>query len=490
MAEAAEKISFQLEVKGADVTRRAFEQTSTSMKKVDDQFVGLASSASKTASTFAALGGAAGKLAPGLESMGQAVGRASGAIQNMTAVLGGGIPGIVVGGAIALLGVFAERLAKAKEESAKLAEEQRKLAEATAKAAEEQLKAERALEAAATKRAVDFGKPSEVVGLESELSQAREDRSLFGKKVALSGGGFLDVGREQADLLDKKIADLERRLEVARAKPAEDAAKNELEALGKRADMYKDYANLQEKREAEAAEKRKKADHDELESELNLSRFAVSELSKNDDELAKTRALRAQQQKESQARSDREFALAEGRVNKQRLEGQRELGRAGIDAMESFAAGGIGALQSLAKGQKVSTALILAGIGDQMVSLGTMTVFKGLGRAIESYGVDPSAYALMGLGAAEIAAGVGIGAAVRGATPSASAGGGGPSKVYLTQNSDGTYRQSAIEPTANPSASAGGSQIVNVSMPTVIAPTSQDWKRVEAARSEARRQGV
>ena len=130
------------------------------------------------------------------------------------------------------------------------------------------------------------------------------------------------------------------------------------------------------------------------------------------------------------------------------------VGQAGIDA---FAA--------LAKGQKVSLAEVLSGIGDTMVAEGSRWLFTGLARTFLG---DPSGPGLVGIGAAEIAAGVALGAAT---SSSAGAAGGGGS--------------SAVEPTRiRQPGDAGGTTVVSVSMPTVIRPTFEDGRNVRRALRE------
>jgi hypothetical protein len=84
---------------------------------------------------------------------------------------------------------------------------------------------------------------------------------------------------------------------------------------------------------------------------------------------------------------------------------------------------GVEALEALVTGSEVSAAAVaqslLKGIGKWLIGRGTSDVMEGTGRALKSYGADPSAYGLIGLGTAEISAGLGMMAG------SAAMGGGG-----------------------------------------------------------------
>ncbi len=70
---------------------------------------------------------------------------------------------------------------------------------------------------------------------------------------------------------------------------------------------------------------------------------------------------------------------------------------------------------ALASGEKhaaeMAAASFLQSTGDKLVGFGTEATFKGAGYLIDSAGLDPRGYAMLGLGAAAISAGIGMGAA-------------------------------------------------------------------------------
>lgn len=99
------------------------------------------------------------------------------------------------------------------------------------------------------------------------------------------------------------------------------------------------------------------------------------------------------------------------------------------DAYGVVANAGLQAFAAVIAGQDVAVGALLSGVGQQLAAQGLTHAFEGAARSVASFGVDPSGPALIGIGAAEIAAGAGLGAIGNAATPSASAGAsGGPPK--------------------------------------------------------------
>jgi hypothetical protein len=93
-----------------------------------------------------------------------------------------------------------------------------------------------------------------------------------------------------------------------------------------------------------------------------------------------------------------------------------------ISGMQNVAGASVGALQKVAKGQKMTTAAFLEGIGDQAVADGTFRIMQGLAISV----LNPAqGVPLMLAGGAEVAFGIGLGAAAaRGGKGSAGGGGG------------------------------------------------------------------
>jgi hypothetical protein len=141
-------------------------------------------------------------------------------------------------------------------------------------------------------------------------------------------------------------------------------------------------------------------------------------------------------------------------------EQQRALGRVGRETYEMLGGAGIKALQGLAKGQKITGKQVLGAIGDELVGKGTIWLFEGIARGFTSYGLDPTATALIGTGTAAIAAGIGMGAAASGGGKGGGggAGGGRPAATPIAASRDtGARTQGPTHVTVHYSALTRGS---------------------------------
>lgn len=134
----------------------------------------------------------------------------------------------------------------------------------------------------------------------------------------------------------------------------------------------------------------------------------------------------------------------------------------------------IKSFQLMAKGQKQEVGAILEGIGDQIVAMGTGYVFKGIAESILLNAQGP---ALIGVGSAAVAFGIGLGAAGAHAP--------GGSTASHTPASANPY-----SPRDYQSPSPLGKQgptIVNINFPTVLSPSAIDGARIQSAWRQAQR---
>lgn len=140
----------------------------------------------------------------------------------------------------------------------------------------------------------------------------------------------------------------------------------------------------------------------------------------------------------------------------------------------------IKAYTDMAKGHKVQLGTILEGVGDQMVAQGTFYIFDGIARLIS---LNPGGAALVGVGTAMVAAGTGLGAA--GANSA-----GGSNADARTATKDRTNYADPYGDTqagrTNGGGNAGGPTVVNVYMPSVLTPTAEDGLRVQEALRKSR----
>jgi len=141
-----------------------------------------------------------------------------------------------------------------------------------------------------------------------------------------------------------------------------------------------------------------------------------------------------------------------------------------IQGSQIVAGSAIKSFQAMAKGQKAQIGMVLEGVGDQAVAMGTMTIFDGLAKSIM---FDARGPALLGIGAAEVAFGIGLGAAGSRAPGGSSAGGAPASANPLGAN-----------PYSNPTSPVNqdkGPTIININMPTVVSPSPEDGRRIQEA---------
>lgn len=234
-----------------------------------------------------------------------------------------------------------------------------------------------------------------------------------------------------------------------------DAVTAQLEHLDK---MDAQFAASREEREHAAWEAREELRQRELDEKFN---------SYNED-------LEAWREAEEERN-----ALAEA-FAQQHAEREKLKKMVAIDALQSMASVGISALQKLAKGEKVSTKEILAALGDQLVARGTGHVLEGIAMSVMGL---PSGPPLIAAGSAEVAFGIGLGAAGSGGAKS-----GGAAAGY--QGSGGRGPASPNVSTRDRSYGDTRPIVVNYNMPTVTSPTEDDARRLQRVQDEGRRFGV
>jgi hypothetical protein len=155
---------------------------------------------------------------------------------------------------------------------------------------------------------------------------------------------------------------------------------------------------------------------------------------------------------------------------------QQDLMKLGETGAQTFTKG----LSELAKGHKLAIGQIIESLGDQLVATGTITLFQGLGRALSSYGLDPTSEAMIALGGVEVGAGLAMGAAGAKAAGGSNAGKGG-----------GSAGAGGSQQAASPNA-GGGSQnapaqpmIINITTPSVISPSAEEGLMIQKAVQRA-----
>ena len=155
---------------------------------------------------------------------------------------------------------------------------------------------------------------------------------------------------------------------------------------------------------------------------------------------------------------------------------EQQLAMARMQAVQMGTGAALKGISEVIKGHKLQIGAILEGLGDQFVASGTGLIFQGLGMSAIVPGSGAGAIAV---GTAEVAFGLGLGAAGArgpgGSSATSSAGGGGAGRPGGDGGAYSPYRD-----TFTPSSTAGP-VFVNVTMPTVLSPTAEDGLRVQQA---------
>lgn len=466
-----------------------FPQIAQQTERASRNMASFQTVAQKGATVIGSLTGAARSLSPELGNLAGGIGKAGAAFGALGGVLAGGGPlavglALAVGGVQLLSGWFAESKQKAQELADALEKDvAKRAAEAADRVAQSRALVDAALaprvSASEAKRAEAAlaGEAYERLSRKGSLTRA-EQKEMFRSRQA---SGVLsaqadELAAEEANARDR--AELERALAMhdvpdtrgggsgsGSARAASGAEDDPFLVQQRRAETQRRLAALDAQtaggtgvsaakiKEAEAAKRA------ELESEFALQRA-------HSDAII-----------EDAKRRDEELARIDEEAHR-RQEKMREMGVAGFEMVGSA---GIRSLQGLAKGQKVTAKAVLSGVGDELVGKGTVWLFEGIARGFTSYGLDPTATALIGTGTSAIAAGIAMGAATRGG---GGGGGGGGGR--------GGGRSNAVSPAVAPSKTTGAQNptVVNVHMPTVVSPSAQDGARVTLAVAEAKRAGL
>lgn len=411
---ATEKIQYDVKVTGTQQASQGFKTVAGSIDKAKTASVGFTSQVSGANTAVGGLVTALSAADPRIAQFTFALGGARAALTGLVTMLGGPmglIAGAAAGGAIAAVAMFTR--------SQKESEEQIKR---TTDAMNAQVRAIRDFAKAA---ASEFGPRSP----ESERIDQKIIEMESQRRMALRRG---DV--TTAHGLRQTIADATEAREQARA--AEANARDlkqfdmELTAAG----------GMPAERKRGKGPQAGSFAHGGSQTSVDESRFLdldkalaadEAEAARQEEALAKERvAIRKavfkeqyeyeQEQIKENLKLKEEAAQRELEIIEKNVEAQRQsFINIGEFATQSFGKG----FSALAKGQKFAAAAALEGIGDMMVAEGTHMLFKAAIAAIIP-GMQLQSGPLAAIGAAEIAAGMALGAAGAGAAPSGGGGGG------------------------------------------------------------------
>jgi hypothetical protein len=413
----------------------------------------------------------------------------------MLGVLGGG-PGIIIGGLVAGIGALGAIMASSKKDADELA----KSTEANAKAMGsylDQLQKLRSEVGAARSQQKSEGDlqnrlrsgqgSSEEYGTEIDVLQKRLSNQYYSDstlKGLLGAGnrdewdkrqqarrrlegqrdkytGFQSSADEQERLLaqqaaDKRTLGLELEASGTPSDPKSGGKGMQFQDVRGQLDKLREMQNESQDKIAEYARQQRQNSYDlrmlQLKDEVEASNKAIDEKAAYEED------------------ARRRKAEAEQKAHDQRIKAEQDLKNVAVQSAQIIAGAGIKTFQTLAKGQKAQIGQILEGIGDQAVAMGTMTIFDGIAKSIA---LDARGPGLIGIGTAEVAFGIGLGAAGARAPGGSSAGGG--------KASDNPF---GANPYSNPSSPVNedrGPTIININMPTVVSPSPEDGVRIQRA---------
>ena len=456
----------------------------------------------------------AGAMVGGLQSAGMAMSQILGLV--------GGGPGIILGGIVAAVGLMATMFAKSAEEADKLAESTKKNGEelkAYLKTISD-LKAtigERfSGQAGDAKYEKDFSS-GKLSSSQYEIEQ-QAAKELYEQRHDIQKKLSLAVSESRGDdvikllTLKRRAWDAPARGEAARGFQTQaqareaDAAANAAALKGMSgaqeiADADKDVNEAAKtaaaKAAAEGAERMKayQATQDKIAELMKASRskeVAIEGMQIQNELQAKLQAIKdiSEAQDAAAAEDARRNHIAQAekdRIAEQNLRNMQERNKAYTDAATNMASIGastsIKMFSELAKGHKLAIGAVLEGIGDQMVAEGTRVLFQAAAFAFIP-GLQVSASGLAGVGAAEIVAGIAMGAA------GARSEGGSSYSGGAAASGGGAKATNYADPfgqTARYGNAAGGPTTINVNFPTVLSPSAVDGARIQAAVRQANR---
>lgn len=469
--------------------------------------------------SFTTMVPAASTLVSGMQSAGMAMSQFLGLV--------GGGPGIVLGGVVAAVGFMATAFAKSSEEAERLAEQTKKNAEEL----KEYLKTIADLRgtigsrfsayAEKQKYEKDFGSGNltsqqyaierqyakELYARKGELEGKRDaafksgDKATLDQMVALlvevenapargeRARGFESAAREREATLAtiekaKELADANAE-EVAERKKAAEAAEKVLKEQQSKEDEARKAFASRGTSEGNAFLMGQGVDLAEKYAQESAAAIAAFE-KKNTAEVESynRRAKLMQQIEEDRQKHASDLEKARKAEEKAALEASDAAYRdSAMNIAQIGASSTLKMFSELTKGHEVAIGAVLEGIGDQMVAEGTRVLFQAAAMAFFPP-TAPFAAGLAGVGAAEIAAGLALGAVgARGNGGSSYQGAGGGAS-----SSPESQRINYADPfgnTARYGSTATGPMIVNVNFPTVLSPSAVDGARIRQATRKA-----
>ncbi len=455
----------------SEVMERQQQRTAVSLDAATSSSTNLAGAGARVGSVLNMVGSSAAQLDGPLGGMIGSVGKATLAWNSMAAILGTGGPwAVAIGGAVLAISAYDDV--------------QKLLAfdvDATTAAIDKQVAAlhesEKAM-AAQAKARNDSGFATAKAGVDARAAVERNNRGLtpeqqrqleeVNRAEAVAGdAGQIGAGVESA----------------GKAKPGPDT---EFKTLQR-----------QDANDARIRELRKKED----ESQQRLSGYTgdtdptlKQKLTAIDEQSKAEKDAFSQRVRDAKA-ADKEMAKLDANTEK-RYADLRGVGQETFNTIGSAALAA--AAQAAISGDDFLKTLSAA-LGGVLVADGIKNEMAGLGRALFSYGLDPTSEALIALGAVEIATGIGFGAAGKSSGGGGGGGAGGratPQQDYASHRDDkggqGPDTRLSAEQWDQYDRNSGSQRptvVNNFNSPSIVSPTSKDSANVGKANRITRLKG-
>ncbi len=442
----------------------------------------LGQNTARVLSTLNGFGVALGGIDGNLGAMVSSVGRASGAVAAMSSFLGGPM-GVAIGAAVAGVGLLSQAFKENAEDAKAAADSQ----DAYVKALAETEKAARSASAATFNASVQRAQqiriglvdnPNDPDLLNAQASPERLaamnalEKSEFGDKIPAEKGSGEDPRKKAFEELEKErkaLAALE--VEQLNMEYQETLRVTEEKAKAQRA-AFEEYEKLR-KEQSDLEFQQLDMEYQETvrvaEAKAAAHKKAAAEKEKADAEAAKKQEEAAK--KEAAQRQQVEDAFA-------------SIGAAAITS----AAAAAGAGESMGKAMEKA-------VGAAIVADGTKNILQGTGMIISSLFTNPAGYALVALGATEVAVGTKMGASGGGAGAGVGAGGGGARKAAFTDartgqpvydDGLGPASPTLVAPSKSTGSQQGGNTYV---FQSTFAPRPEDAIQMKRTAEQGARQG-
>ncbi len=477
------------------------EDLAKKQQQLTDKSNQVAGAAARVGSVLNSVGAVTGKLDGTLGSLVQAVGRGTLAFNSMSAVLGGPI-GIAIGVATAGLAVYSAYMDEAEQQAKELESATKSLQTTTLKFGET------LADSVAARAGVLSGFRAKLMGERGELEKQtaaelgdreREIQSRLADTLLTSKGDIAELKRQLADVQEVKAAtDL-----LAPGQTLARTKGGDLPKTGRTEEMKDPRETTRELQNKDRIAALNESERVAQERQRMLDRFAESggeDAIKRAGDKAERQASRDfEAEADKRASDDRRELLQQEHAEWERLDQQvmdrhqmmRDTGQ------QAFAAIGAASLtaaaQAAASGKNMLKA-VGAALGGVLIADGVKNEMAGIGRALFSYGLDPTSEALIAIGLAEITAGIGFGAASSGGGGASKGGGGGPRKAAFTDARTGqpVYDDGLgpASPTLVAPSRSTGSQQTNVyNFNSTFALRPEDAIQMKKTAEQGARQG-